>query len=696
MSAGAGAFVGAATVRRGSSALARAFLAVGVLAAAAAADTAAAPASAAPAVLYAAAAAAGSGDCSVAADACTLTTALKDVARGGVIELITPGGAGHYVGNWTVTTPRASAKAPVTIEAAPGLAGPPVLDGNHGSNVGCSTPLCDGSVLTVPGGEYVALTGLTIADGEGNVAALNGGGLDNAGTVNVTECLFTGNTATGFSDASSDGGAIYNHGGSVTVTASTFSGNHTANGDGGAISNPYGSLTVTASTFSGNYAEGAGGAIGIAGGSVTVTASTFSGNYANNGGVGGDGGAIFNGGGTVTVTASTFSRNIAGVGGAIDNLGSLTVTASTFAANNGGALAKGDLGVRVAGDVFDGSCSQSGYGGWIDGGYNAGSDASCFSRPRAAGDVNAGSGAALKLGPLAGNGGPTRTIAPRAGSPAIDLIPASRFPLCPAADQRGYATARGARCDAGAVQTSARRPLRLKEAAIPGSFNRSGQVISYSYTVTNTGASIVTRLTLNDPAVPRVSCPMATLAPGASRTCTGIRTVSRADLAAGKITTTATATAAAANGVPVTSNTANVTVPEGWPPIVTGTRPPAPHAAAGYYLGVHGSTWTLIVTHPGSRKIVFAGTITLNAGAFRHVTRVNLEPDDYLRAAGETLTFKFTDHGDLNGVRLTTSAACTSITFTLTINGHAAATTQLYLGHARTHPRHPSPLTYTR
>src|SRR6516164_8640566 len=127
------AFRGGAVINRGRSALARAGLALGVLAAAAAGTVlaGAGPAAAAPTVLYAAPAAAGTGDCSAAADACTLATALGQVAPGGTIELVTPGGvtaASRYVGNWTVTTAGTSATAPVTIAAAPGLASQPVLD----------------------------------------------------------------------------------------------------------------------------------------------------------------------------------------------------------------------------------------------------------------------------------------------------------------------------------------------------------------------------------------------------------------------------------------------------------------------------------------------------------------------------------------------------------------------------------------
>ena len=438
-------------------------------------------------VLYAAVAATGAGSCLDAADACTLDTALGQVAPGGTINLTTPGddtAASRYVGNWTINTNGTSASAPVTIEAVAGLSSPPVLDGNGPnapSGETCSTTSCAGPVLTVPSGEYVDLSGLTIANGNNTTTFPGaGGGLDNAGTVTITGSAFTGNTARG-------GGAIasgINFGsggtGSVTVTDSTFTGNSA--GVGGAIDNGtghgpgtsggFGTVSVTDSTFTGNSA-GDGGAIvngnEDGGGTVTVTGSTFTGNSAHNGGAinSAQDSSQNNGGGTVTVTDSTFSGNTASLnGGAIDNSdgqggnGTVQVTASTFSGNSattdGGAINNQMGTFRVAGDVFDGSCAAHGI--WKDGGYNAGSDRSCFLG--GTGDVNAGSSSALKLGPLADNGGPTQTIMPLAGSPVIAAIPASttvtlgggQVQLCPRTDQRGVKSADGANCTIGAVE----------------------------------------------------------------------------------------------------------------------------------------------------------------------------------------------------------------------------------------------------
>ena len=304
------------------------------------------------------------------------------------------------------------------------LASPPVLDGNKGASTGCTTAACDGPVLTVPSGEDVALTGLTIANGN-NTASFGSGGLDNAGTVTITGSTFAGNSATW------DGGAIDNAdnqgNGSVTVTGSTFTGNTARLG--GAIASGewggFGTATVSASTFTGNTTK-------IGGGN----------------GLGGYGGAIsigYGGNGTATVTASTFSGNTAqAAGGAIASGG-----------NGGGGT------MTVAGDLFNGSCTQ-GVGPWTDDGYNAGTDKTCFASTPATGDKSGSAvGSDLQTG-LTGNGGPTKTIAPTTGNPAIGLIPnpatitlgSHQVALCPATDQRGYPSAASTACDAGAVQTS--------------------------------------------------------------------------------------------------------------------------------------------------------------------------------------------------------------------------------------------------
>jgi hypothetical protein len=457
-----------------------------------------------------------------ASEKCTLAEALALSVAGSTVALATPGSKGHYIGNWTVSTRAFSPSAPVTLEPAPGVADP-TLDGNQGKATNCQTKTCDGPVLTLASGVHMDLNGVTLqgADNTGRGGAIdNGGGgtlsvsacrfsdnravdggaIDNGdrggGVLTVSASTFSGNTATG------DGGAIDNGdrgGGVLTVSASTFSGN-TAGRDGGAIANAdrgSGGLTVSASKFSGNKATD-GGAVdnGDSGsGGLTVSASTFSANTAAS-----DGGAIDNGdrgSGTLSVLISTFSRNTASDGGAINNAGnqgkgSLSVSASTFSGNrashdggaidngdngsgslslwastlsgnvanhDGGAIDNGDNGgtsvTSVAADIFNGSCDRPA-GTWNDGGHNVGSNQTCLN----AGTGDVGQGAA-QLGPLADNGGPTKTIMALQGNPAVGVIPyetttllnGSTVKLCPTTDQRGVHSAAGRPCNAGATQS---------------------------------------------------------------------------------------------------------------------------------------------------------------------------------------------------------------------------------------------------
>jgi hypothetical protein len=290
---------------------------------------------------------------------------------------------------------------------------------------------------------------------------------DNGGTLTVTDSTFSGN-------GSSVGGAIVN-GGTLTVTNSTFSGNSASSlmfGGGAIASNSPGTFIVTNSIFSANNARAGGAILNVGTGPLTVTNSTFS---SNSTGVIGGGGAIYNFAATVAVTTSTFSGNSASGSGAIENYGTLSVTNSTFADNNSAHSGAGAIGnggtLTVTNSTFSGNGSgaienvalcgseltapcpatltntivaNSTQGGncsgtmTTDGGHNIDDGTTCgFS---AANGSLSSTNPQLDLAGLANNGGPTKTIALQAGSPAIDAGDES---ICAAApvnslDQRGY------------------------------------------------------------------------------------------------------------------------------------------------------------------------------------------------------------------------------------------------------------------
>jgi MBG domain-containing protein/putative Ig domain-containing protein len=105
-----------------------------------------------------------------------------------------------------------------------------------------------------------------------------------------------------------------------------------------------------------------------------------------------------------------------------------------------------------------------------------------------------------QLGPLQDNGGPTWTMVPAAGSPAIDAIPAPGN-AAPASDQRGVDRPYGAGMDIGAVEVA---PAPAIISAPPGS-GTYGTGYSHSFTATGgtpirysiTGGSLPPGLGLN-------------------------------------------------------------------------------------------------------------------------------------------------------------------------------------------------------
>jgi len=149
--------------------------------------------------------------------------------------------------------------------SAPGI----TVSGNHASGI----------FTVTNGAALVNLSTLTLCSGNGSGG--NGGALDVGifsppPIVNVTNCTFSGNTA--FS-----GGAIRS-GGTLTLTSCTLSGNSATN-NGGAIQNA-GALTVTSCTFSGNSALSAtatGGGINVRGGTLSLFNTIVAGNTASNG-----------------------------------------------------------------------------------------------------------------------------------------------------------------------------------------------------------------------------------------------------------------------------------------------------------------------------------------------------------------------------------------------------------------------------
>jgi CSLREA domain-containing protein len=379
-------------------------------------------------------------------------------------------------------------------------------------------------IVRIGTGVTVKLTNLTIRNGKTD---LGGGGIVNFGTLALTHCTVSGNSAI-------QGGGIDNHG-PLTVTNSTI-----ANNSGGGIANyAQGTLTLTSSMVARNSGSGIGNrgkltvtnstvvdnsgtGISASGGSSTVTHTRIAHNSST-----AYGGGIFNTFGEFTLINSTVARNSAAFGGGIANriLGTITITGSTVVGNSAtvagggiynilGGFRRVPASVRLTNSTVSGNSAPAG-GGIFNSAGNIGLRSSTVALNSASqegggirqiqeaqlGLVNSlvarnsapiapdvlaspdvesfvgaffsligdGSGSGLtntdgnqvgnvspnsspidpKLGPLADNGGPTRTHALLLGSPAID---AASTPDCPTTDQRGVSRPQGAACDIGSYE----------------------------------------------------------------------------------------------------------------------------------------------------------------------------------------------------------------------------------------------------
>lgn len=106
---------------------------------------------------------------------------------------------------------------------------------------------------------------------------------------------------------------------------------------------------------------------------------------------------------------------------------------------------------------------------------------------------------------------------------------------------------------------------------------------------------------------------------------------------------------------------------------------------AGFYIWHTSTGWRLVVTHPGSSRVVFTGTVTATAPISYRPIR--LERGDLVRLSADhrTLAFRFTDYGHLDGVAL--DAHCAKyVRFALDIDGHRASPARVYLGSREVRP----------
>lgn len=279
---------------------------------------------------------------------------------------------------------------------------------------------------------------------------------------------FSGNKAVG---SGAEGGAVLDY----NYQSATFSGTKFLNNSAGGSSDTSGSGGAvytddeaadrfTGVTMSGNTASSYGGAVyaDTDAFDLVFRNSTVSGNTAGTASTAGSGGGIYAGDAVLALENSTVSGNKAtgstGTGGGIWHSGSslglrYTTVSGNSAASGGGVYADGEGGTLLASIVSGNhkkpggpeqdcttpntSSSLSSLGGNVLG------QAACVVATAAKDKITTHPG----LKSLAANGGPTKTMALTATSPAIDR----GGYMCPSTDQRGEPR-NAAHCDAGAYE----------------------------------------------------------------------------------------------------------------------------------------------------------------------------------------------------------------------------------------------------
>ena len=269
-------------------------------------------------------------------------------------------------------------------------------------------------ILNVKFQAVAEVSGLTFQNGFSLVKG--GGAIENIGDLTLKNIVAQSNVVDSNGSSilaqNNGGGAIFNHReGKLAIENSTFLGNHARNsinnngGGGGAISND-GRLSVVGTTFANNDSDGDEGGGGIANyGSAFVFNTTFTQNVARSTVQGG--GAIKNEG-NLSLVNSTLTHNFAHAGAGLFTKRLTNAPFATSAAFN--TIVSGNL------SFADGNGQRTS--------QNLGGQTPLATRSATNlidGDVTklfetAGTGVPR----LADNGGPTKTVALKNGSPAIN------------------------------------------------------------------------------------------------------------------------------------------------------------------------------------------------------------------------------------------------------------------------------------
>jgi hypothetical protein len=337
----------------------------------------------------------------------------------------------------------------------------------------------------------VTIAGITIRNGSAfsgtNIHDNVGGAILNRGSLTVSNCVITGNSApttdwgTNVTPSVSLGfgaGIFTDTGSQLAVFNSTFSNNQASAAGGGICTLEPTAFLAEGCTISGNFAALQGGGLNYQGHVGTLQNCTIAGNATAADGAGsGIANVAFDGEAptTLTLTACTVAHNVGTTNGAFaiaalnDNLGLTNRLLSTLVASNVGPNF-----------TFFGSSTFQSLG------HNLDSDGTSGFVNGANGDLvgTAASSINAKLSVLQDNGGPTLTIALLPGSPALGVGACSDANGAPlTVDQRGFPRPQVSGCDIGAFENQAPTLICPVAQTVEGCSSHDGSFVSLAATV---------------------------------------------------------------------------------------------------------------------------------------------------------------------------------------------------------------------
>ncbi len=205
--------------------------------------------------------------------------------------------------------------------------------------------------------------------------------------------------------------------------------------------------------------------------------------------------------------------------------------------------------------------------------------------------------------------------------------------------------------DSATVTATPAASISVVKSASPNTVSAVGEVVTYSFLVTNTGNVTLTAIAVSDPlpGLSAVTCPLSTLAPSASTTCTATYTVAQADVDAGSIVNTATASGTPPSGPPVTdADSTTVAVPSGPGITIVKSTTATQYTAVGQILN-----FTLTATNTGNVTLtnVTISDATAVLGTCTPGTPATLAPGQSLGCtASHTVTQADLDHGSFDNI----------------------------------------------